>query len=298
MVLRRLLPGRKTDAPREGVPVSGEEIAELLESLATASTSATWKCRHGAGTVLVEGTVDFAARESRATVIRGKATYEYIRRGSAAFRAPVVEDAAEDAEPSWEFASETDACGIHAYAIPGVLAAAVRAAGNLNVGKPEEVGERKLTPVTVTLKPKTTDPDGKVARLARQLRDHGAMTLVVSALVEPSGWDDETDEPTAPRIDRLRLELPHWTPADNPMDDHAVTLDLFDLNEPVEIHVGVRPAPLRPHMRGSGAVLIHRCMCGSRRTAETPSSDGNVGDLRYGDRVHVDPWTANGVVDE
>jgi hypothetical protein len=237
MVLRRLLPGRKTDAPREGVPVSGEEIAELLESLATASTSATWKCRHGAGTVLVEGTVDFAARESRATVIRGKATYEYIRRGSAAFRAPVVEDAAEDAEPSWEFASETDACGIHAYAIPGVLAAAVRAAGNLNVGKPEEVGERKLTPVTVTLKPKTTDPDGKVARLARQLRDHGAMTLVVSALVEPSGWDDETDEPTAPRIDRLRLELPHWTPADNPMDDHAVTVDLFDLNEPVEIQV-------------------------------------------------------------
>lgn len=237
MVLRRLLPGRKTDSARESVPVSGEDIAELLESLATASTSATWKCRHGAGSVLVEGTVDFGARESRATVIRGKATYEYIRRGSTAFRAPVVEDAAEDAVPAWEFASETDACGIHAYAIPGVLAAAVRAAGNLSVGKAEEVGDRKLTLVTVTLKPKTTDSDGKVARLARQLRDHGAMVLVVSALVEPSGWDEETDEPIGPRIERLRIELPHWTPADNPMDDHAVSVELFDLNEPVDIEV-------------------------------------------------------------
>jgi len=237
MVLRRLLPGRKTDSARESVPVSGEDIAELLESLATASTSATWKCRHAAGSVLVEGSVDFGARESRATVIRGKATYEYIRRGSTAFRSAVVESAAEETGQSWEYAAETDACGIHAYAIPGVLAAAVRAAGNMSVGKPEEVGERKLTPVTVTLKPKTTDPDGKVARLARQLRDHGAMVLLVSALVEPSGWDDETDEPTGPRIDRLRLELPHWTPADNPMDDHAVTVDLFDLNEPVEIDV-------------------------------------------------------------
>jgi hypothetical protein len=187
--------------------------------------------------VLVEGSVDFGARESRATVIRGKATYEYIRRGSTAFRAPVVEGADEDAEQSWEFASETDACGIHAYAIPEVLAAAVRTAGHLNVGKAEEVGERKLVPVTASLKPKTTDPDGRVARLARQLRDHGAMVLLVSALVEPSGWDQETDEPTGPRIARLRLELPHWTPADNPMDDHAVSIELFDLNEPVEIDV-------------------------------------------------------------
>jgi hypothetical protein len=237
MVLRRLLPGRKTDSAREGVPVSGEEIAELLESLATASTSATWKCRHGAGSVLVEGAVDFGARESRATVIRGKATYEYVRRGSTAFRAPVVEDAAEDAGRSWEYGSETDACGIHAYAIPGVLAAAVRAAGHVSVGKPEEVGDRKLVPVVASLKPKPTDQDGRVARLARQLRDHGATVLLVSALVEPSGWDDETDEPTGARIERLRLELPHWTPADNPMDDHAVTVDLFDLNEPVEIEV-------------------------------------------------------------
>jgi hypothetical protein len=238
MVLRRLLPGRKTDPAREGAPVSGEEIADLLESLTAASTSATWKCRHASGSVMVEGAVDFAARESRATVIRGKATYEYVRRGSTAFRSPLVQDAPEDAEQSWEYTSETDACGIHAYAIPGVLAAAVRAAaGNLSVGKPEEVEERKLTPITVTLKPKTTDPDGRVARLARQLRDHGAMVLLVSALVEPSGWDDETDEPTGPRIARLRLELPHWTPADNPMDDHAVTVDLFDLNEPVDIAV-------------------------------------------------------------
>ena len=229
------MPGRKTDSAREGVLVTATEIAELLDSLATASTSATWKCRHASGSVLVEGTVDFGARESRATVIRGKATYEYIRRGSTAFRAPLVED--EKAEPTWEYAAETDACGIHAYAIPGVLAAAVRAAGQISVGKPEEVGERKLMPVTVSLKPKPTDPDGRVARLARQLRDHGAIVLQVSALVEQSGWDDEADEPTGPRIERLRLELPHWTPADNPMDDHTVTVDLFDLNEPVEIDV-------------------------------------------------------------
>ena len=232
------MPGRKTDAARDALPVTGEQIAELLDSLATASTSATWKCRHASGSVLVEGTVDFGARESRATVIRGKATYDYIRRGSTAFRAAVREGEEEAAEgPSWEYASETDACGIHAYAIPEVLAAAVRAAGQVNVGKPEEIGERKLVPVTVPLKPRTTDPDGRVARLARQLRDHGAMVLLISALVEQSGWDEEADEPISPRIERLRLELPHWTPADNPMDDHAVTVDLFDLNEPVEIEV-------------------------------------------------------------
>jgi hypothetical protein len=237
MVRRRLLPGRKTDSAREGLPVTGEQLAEALESLATASTSATWKCRHAAGSVLVEGAVDFGSRESRATVIRGKATYEYIRRGSGAFRTPVVPDAAEDEPPTWEYASETDACGIHAYAIPGVLAAAVLAAGQPTVGKPEEIGERKLVPVTVALKPKPTDPDGRLARLARQLRDHGATVLLVSALVEPSGWDEEADEPAGPRIERLRLELPHWTPADNPMDDHSLTVDLFDLNEPVEIEV-------------------------------------------------------------
>jgi hypothetical protein len=234
MVRRRLLPGRKTDSAREGLPVTGEQLAEILESLTTASTSATWKCRHAAGSVLVEGAVDFGSRESRATVIRGKATYEYIRRGSSAFRTPVSDG---EGEPAWEYASETDACGIHAYAIPDVLAAAVRAAGQPAVGKPEEIGEHKLVPVTVALKPKPTDPDGRLARLARQLRDHGATVLLVSALVEPSGWDEETDEPTGPRIGRLRLELPHWTPADNPMDDHSVTVDLFDLNEPVEIEV-------------------------------------------------------------
>jgi hypothetical protein len=239
MVLRRLRPGRKTDAAREGAFVTGEEIAELLESLATASTSGTWKCRHASGSVLVEGAVDFGARESRATVIRGKATYEYVRRGSTAFRAPIVPDAPEGEEepPNWEVGSETDPCGIHAYAIPDVLAAGVRAAGQVSVGRTEEVGELKLVPVTVSLKPKPTDPDGRLARLARQLRDHGATVLLVSALVEPSGWDDEADEPTGPRIERLRLELPHWTPAGDPMDDHTVTLDLFDLNEPVEIEV-------------------------------------------------------------
>jgi len=238
MALRRLLPGRKTDSARDGAPATCEQLAEVLESLATASTSATWKCRHAAGSVLVEGTVDFGARESRATVIRGKATYEYIRRGSSAFRARVAEDEKDgEGEPAWEYASETDACGIHAYAIPDVLAAAVRAAGAVSVGKPEEVEERKLVPVTASLKPKPTDPDGRLARLARQLRDHGATVLLVSALVGPAGWDDEADEPTPPRIERLRLELPHWTPADNPMDDHLVTVELFDLNEPVDIEV-------------------------------------------------------------
>ena len=233
------MPGRKTDSARDALPVTGEQIAELLGSLATASTSATWKCRHASGSVLVEGSVDFGARESRATVIRGKATYEYIRRGSTAFRTPVRETEGEDAaeKPNWEYASETDACGIHAYAIPEVIAAAVRAAGQVGVGKPEEIGERKLVPVTVPLKPRTTDADGRVARLARQLRDHGAMVMIVSAFVEQSGWDEEADEPVGPRIERLRLELPHWTPADNPMDDHAVSVDLFDLNEPVEIEV-------------------------------------------------------------
>jgi hypothetical protein len=237
MVLRRLLPGRKTDSAREGAFVTGEEIAEVLESLATASTSATWKCRHASGSVLVEGAVDFGTRESRATVIRGKATYEYVRRGSTAFRAKIAEDAPEEEVPSWEVGSETDPCGIHAYAIPEVIAAGVRAAGQVNVGRAEEVGERKLVPVTASLKPKPTDPDGRLARLARQLRDHGATVLLVSALVDPSGWDEEADELAGPRIERLRLELPHWTPADNPMDDHTLVLDLFDLNEPVEITV-------------------------------------------------------------
>ena len=237
MVLRRLLPGRKTDSGREGAFVTGEEIAELLESLATASTSATWKCRHASGSVLVEGAVDFGARESRATVIRGKATYEYVRRGAVAFRAKVDEAEPEDAERDWEYSSEHDPCGIHAYAIPEVLAAGVRAAGQLNTSRAEEVGEVKLVPVTASLRPKPSDPDGRLARLARQLRDHGATVLLVSALVEPSGWDEEADEPTGPRIARLRLELPHWTPANDPTDDHGVVLDLFDLNEPVEIEV-------------------------------------------------------------
>lgn len=240
MVLKRLLPGRRSDSSTNSAPVTAEQLAAAWETLATASTSATWKCRHANGSMMAEGTVDFSARESRATVIRGRATYEYLRRGSTAFRTAVSEDdaeGAEGAEPSWEYASETDACGIHAYAIPEVIAAAVRAAGTVTTGRPEEVGDRKLVPVTVSLKPKTTDPDGKVARLARQLRDHGAIVLLVTALVDPSAWDDEEDEPAGTRIERLRLELPHWTPADNPMDDHSVVVDLFDLNEPVEIEV-------------------------------------------------------------
>lgn len=238
MVLKRLLPGRKSDSSTNSAPVTAEQLAAAWESLATASTSATWKCRHTNGTVLAEGTVDFGARESRATVIRGRATFEYLRRGSTAFRAPVSEEESDaEAEPAWEFASETDTCGIHAYAIPEVIAAAVRAAGTVTTGRAEEVGEHKLVPVTVSVKPKPTDPDGRLARLARQLRDHGATVLLVSALVDPQAWDEEADEPAGTRIERLRLELPHWTPADNPMDDHSVTVDLFDLNEPVEITV-------------------------------------------------------------
>jgi hypothetical protein len=237
MVLKRLLPGRRSDSSTNSAPVTAEQLAAAWETLATASTSATWKCRHANGSMMAEGTVDFSARESRATVIRGKATYEYLRRGSSAFRAPVSEEEDADAEPAWEYASETDACGIHAYAIPEVIAAAVRAAGSVSTGRTEEIDERKLVPVTATLKPRTTDPDGRVARLARQLRDHGAIVLLVTALVDPNAWDEETDEPAGTRIERLRLELPHWTPADNPMDDHSVVVDLFDLNEPVEISV-------------------------------------------------------------
>ena len=197
--------------------------------------------------MLVEGSVDFGARESRATVIRGKATYEYIRRGSAAFRAPVVEDAAEDVEQSWEFASETDACGIHAYAIPEVLAAAVRTAGHLSGGQAGG-GRRAQVGAGHGLAQAEDDGSGRPGGQAgRQLRDHGAMVLLVSALVEPSGWDEETDEPTGPRIARLRLELPHWTPADNPMDDHAVTHRAVRPERAGRDRgaggVGVRPAP-------------------------------------------------------
>ena len=237
MVLKRLLPGRRSDSATNSAPVTAEQLAAAWETLATASTSATWKCRHANGSMMAEGTVDFSARESRATVIRGRATYEYLRRGSTAFRAPVREDQDADAEPNWEYASETDACGIHAYAIPEVIAAAVRAAGPAVTGRTEEFDEKKLTVITVTVKPKPSDTDGRLARLARQLRDHGAIVLLVTALVDPQAWDDEADEPAGTRIERLRLELPHWTPADNPMDDHSVVVDLFDLNEPVEIAV-------------------------------------------------------------
>ena len=46
------MPGRKSDTAREGAPMTTTgEIAELLDSLATASTSATWKCRHASGSV-------------------------------------------------------------------------------------------------------------------------------------------------------------------------------------------------------------------------------------------------------
>jgi hypothetical protein len=194
-------------------------------------------------------------------VIRGKSTYEYVREGASVYRAAVTE---EGGEPEWESFSEHDACGVHAYAEPAVLAAGVRAAGAVQARDMEEFDGRMLAAYSVTLKPKPADPDRLLARLARQLRDHGANTIVVTAFADESGWDDETDEPMmlggadsvdddvaeggerngdgahssgGPRIVRLRIELPHWTPADDPTADHAVSVDLFEFGDPVEVEV-------------------------------------------------------------
>lgn len=404
----------KAAAPRAGggPAVDAELIAAALADLSTAALSATWRCRHSAGVSIGAGAVDFGTHRSRATVIRGKATYEYVRDGSSVYRTIVPEEGAdaaaaaallddtddddahdddaeaaldqdeldgledggepledgegedgdggEDAEPelqadddgdgddeqpdeeaedgeaqspeasesehdaaddeagegdgdeadqdapqasdepadddaadgegggeddalvgevgdvadkdrdmrAWQTFSERDACGPHAYTEPAVLAQAVRRAGVVQPRKAEEFDGVMLAAFSVTAKPKPADPDKLLARLARQLRDHGANTVVVTAFVDEnaahaSAGDadadldaDDDDAETldsadasgsgsgaragGPRIVRLRVELPHWTPADDPTADHSVSVDLFELGDPVEIEVPER----------------------------------------------------------
>ncbi|HZU59094.1 MAG TPA: hypothetical protein VFA06_24655 [Actinocrinis sp.] len=346
--------GKSAAGAGSGTAVSAEQIAQLLAGLETASMSTTWRCRHGSGTAIGEGAVDFETRRSRATVIRGKYAFEYVRVGSSVYRAPILDDevqaqlgggktataakagsaapvvsavddevedeedegfeedaeleedteleagaqlddedeldddaeleaeadeadllgeaegdldgvddpdaAAEDDESldaqdekdedgpqrDWQTFSENDACGVHAYAEPAVLAAGVRAAGAVTAAGRQEFDGKVLTGYTVTLKPKPADPDRLLARLARQLRDHGANTLVLTAFVDEServseavpdfsGTAGEEAAEGGPQILRLRLELPHWTPADDPTADHAVTVDLFEFGDPVEV---------------------------------------------------------------
>ncbi|HEV2343379.1 MAG TPA: hypothetical protein VGS97_04745 [Actinocrinis sp.] len=333
--------GRNT-AAAGGPAVDAALIADALEGLTAASMSTTWRCRHGAGVSIGEGAVDFEARRSRATVIRGKYTFEYVRSGSSVYRVAVTDadaagtaavapsksaepeldpgvddaddaaadedeedgagldpdedldpdavdveadeeadaddaDAEEDgdfgddeeedadaadenddsdaldvSEPdvsaadadavvtAWEAFSDHDACGVHAYAEPAVLAAGVRAAGVVQPRGTQEVDGVALSAYAVTLKPKPGDPNRLLARLARQLRDHGANVVVVTAFMNDSaadsGDDGESDDGDGPgRIVRLRVELPHWTPADDPTADHTVSVDLFEFDEPVKI---------------------------------------------------------------
>jgi hypothetical protein len=347
--------------------VDAETIAAVLADLSTAAVSTTWRCRHASGVSIGEGAVDFGAHRSRATIIRGKRTYEYVRNGSSVFRALVPdegepaaaqaepepededesqsEEAAalaedddgepahgEDAEPGeaggdeagmradeddceeeedddepeasdlsgddegedggeaeeaegaedgdgegresgepdafdadagdvaekdadardWQTFSENDVCGPHSYAEPAVLAQAVRRAGLVQARKAEEFDGVMLAAYCVTAKPKPADPDRLLARLARQLRDHGANTVVVTAFVDESAKDTgsggdgaEGGGGSGARIVRLRVELPHWTPADDPTADHSVSVDLFELGDPVEIEVPDRDGATR-----------------------------------------------------
>jgi hypothetical protein len=220
----RLFGQRKSEGTTQtgdGAGVSAAQIAEAFEGLTAAAVSTTWQCRHSGRAVLAEGSADFAARAVRTIVLSGKSTLEYIRMEGGAYRC-----ADPDAEePEWESFTETDACGLHAFADPAVIGRAVRAVGAVQQArKPEDFDGTLLTVHQVALKPKPADPDKVLARLARQLRDHGASTMVASALTDADG-----------QIVRLRLDLPHWTPADDPTADHAVTLDFSDLNEAVEI---------------------------------------------------------------
>jgi hypothetical protein len=414
--------------------VDAGDISAALADLTTASLSATWRCRHASGTSLAEGSVNFTERSSQAVVIRGKHTYEYVRRSSSVLRSEVLDEAlvvqnaaeepeaeqgadpedpdaeldetgleaaesdeddgedgdeadpdaeaeesepeasaeddeseddgeeeAEDgddepaaeadadaepdedeegdeegegddedaltaeaeagesgepgesaeeeskpaapARPAWNYFSDSDACGPHAYAEPDVLAKAALSSGAVQIAKPEEFNGVLHNAYTVTLKPKPTDSDKALARLARQLRDHGANVIVVTAFTNPDAaldedddededevdeldldegeergadddveeyedfddvvaagglgrHDDEDDEgrrrgPADPakRIVRLRIELPHWTPADDPGADHAVRIDLFDLGEPVQIESPGRSNATRRTLR-------------------------------------------------
>jgi hypothetical protein len=292
--------GKGAAAVSGGPAVGAALIADALESLTAASMSTTWRCRHGAGVSIGEGAVDFASGRSRATVIRGKYAFEYVRSGASVFRAkvddvdaeggavaaangravqtavdgedaPDTEDLAVEAveaevevepegeegdgdgageddaaqapvtqsQPSesvWERFSDHDACGVHAYAEPAVLAAGVRAAGVVQARGTQEFDGALLSGYAVTLKPKPGDPNRVLARLARQLRDHGANVLVVTAFTDELD-DDEAQDGGEPRIVRLRIELPHWTPADDPTADHTVSVDLFEFGEPVSVEV-------------------------------------------------------------
>jgi hypothetical protein len=166
---------------------------------------------------------------------------------------PVTASASVSAGSSsaWEKFSEHDACGVHAYAEPAVLAAGVLAAGVVQPRETQEIDGVKLSAYSVTLKPKPADPNRLLARLARQLRDHGANTVVVTAFVDESqSGVEELDETGAENGDgspssgeggapivRIRIELPHWTPADDPTADHSVSVDLFEFGEPVSVEV-------------------------------------------------------------
>lgn len=166
--------------------------------------------------------------------------------------AAVMVSAGSASASAWEKFSEHDACGVHAYAEPAVLAAGVRATGVVQPREAEEFDGVKLSAYSVTLKPKPADPNRLLARLARHLRDHGANTVVVTAFVDESqsgaqGGEDDAGAANGDgsaagggagtRILRLRIELPHWTPADDPTADHSVSVDLFEFGEPVSVDV-------------------------------------------------------------
>jgi hypothetical protein len=209
------------DAPVLKTQALADDIAAAWEQLTYASTSTTWQCRHTGDVILAEGSADFANQRSQATVILGKQKpLSYVHEGSTSYRAQ-DEEAAE-----WEIFRQIDPCGLHAYSTPQVIAQAVRANGNVQIAKPAEVDGELLTRIGVTLKPKPSDPDKHIARLARELRDHGSTNLLVGAYTDEDG-----------KLVRLRYELVHWTPADAPGEDHAVTVELFDLGAPVEITV-------------------------------------------------------------
>jgi hypothetical protein len=209
---------------------------------------------------------------------------------------------AEPARPAWNYFNDSDACGPHAYAEPDVLAKAALSVGVAQIAKAEEFNGVLHNAYSITLKPKPTDGDKALARLARQLRDHGANVIVVTAFTNPDagldddddsdddefdldaeGGDDDVDEyedfddvvasgalgghgddedgprrsaDPAKRIVRLRIELPHWTPADDPGADHAVRIDLFDLGEPVQIESPGRSNATRRTLRSCADLAL------------------------------------------
>jgi hypothetical protein len=230
MALIRLFGPRKSGATAPfGEAPTVATIAAVWDALSTASVSVTWRCRHSGAVIVGEGAVDFTAHASRMSVVSGKRTAEYLRAGGTAYRlaaGPGIGSTTGDdvAVTAWESFPEVDVCGPHAYANPETIARAVRSCESVTTRRPEAIDGAPLIPHQVTAKPKPADPDKHLARLARHLRDHGANTLVLSAFTDLDG-----------EITRLRLELPHWTPADNPTADHHVTLDLHEFGTDVEI---------------------------------------------------------------